>query len=551
MIAIIFTLLLTLLYPPAGLSNPAPTPSSLKIKITYSADAHSGTLTGRAYFILSRKHEPEPRFQARRGTGAPIWGQNFKDIKPGESIVIDGATFGYPLESITDIPAGEYYLQGFINVYTEFKRADGHTLWMHQDQWEGQSWVRSPGNMYSDVKKIKIDPSESGSITLQCKNVIPPVEIPKDTKWVKRIKFKSKLLSDFWGQPMYLGATILLPKDYDKHPNTHYPANYIQGHFSLRAPHGFRENPPKTGGDRWGRRGYQFSQFWMSDSCPRFIAVTFQHPCPFYDDSYAVNSPNTGPYGDAIMQELIPRIEEEFRIIRKPYARVLSGGSTGGWIALALQIFHPDFFGGAWSLCSDPVDFRYYQIVNIYKDKNAYYTDYDWLRVERPNCRRPDGNIRYTMKDENLHELVIGDRSRGGGQWDIWEACYSPIGEDGYPKPIWDKRSGEINHDVAKEWKKYDLRHILETQWQELGPKVKGKLHIYTGTMDSFYLNEAVILLEKFLESTTDPYYDGVVAYGEKEPHCWGPRGAELIRLFEKHITKNAPEGEDTNQWKY
>jgi hypothetical protein len=274
------------------------------------------------------------------------------------------------------------------------------------------------------------------------------------------------------------------------------------------------------------------------------IAVTFQHPCPYYDDSYAVNSSNVGPYDDAIMTELIPRIEGQFRIIREPYARVLSGGSTGGWICLAMQIFHPDFFGGTWSLCPDPVDFRYYQIVNIYEDRNAYYREYEWMRVERPNTRSTDGNIRSMMKDENFFELVVGDRSRGGGQWDIWEAAFGPIGKNGYPKPIWNKRTGEIDHEVAEYWKEhFDLRYYLERHWPEIGHKLRGKLHIYTGTMDSFYLNNAVVLLEEFLELTDNPHYDGLVMYGERQPHCWGPRGSEILELFAKHIGARAPAG--------
>ena len=525
--------------------------ASLKVEIVYSSEGVTGPITGRAYFIVSKSDdEVEPRFRVGRGVGSPIWGLSLDALKVDEAVVLDGSVFGFPVESIDDIPAGEYNVQGFINIYSEFRRADGHTLWMHNDQWEGQRWNRSPGNLYSDVQKITIDPARPQTIRLVCDHVIPPVEIPPDTKWVKRIKFESPMLTAFWGRPIYLGATVLLPKGYDEHPDVEYPVVYIQGHFSLRAPFGFSDAEPESE-NRWARRGYEFYQYWNSDDCPRMIAVTFQHPCPYYDDSYAVNSPNVGPYGDAIMEELIPRVEATFRIIRKPYARLLTGGSTGGWISLALQIFYPDFFGGTWSLCPDPVDFRYYQIVNIYEDENAYFRNLDWIRLERPNCRETDGNIRFFMKDENLTEYVIGDKSRGGGQWDIWEAAYSPIGEDGYPKPIWDKRTGKIDHDVAKTWKEWDLRNILETRWAKLGSKLQGKLHIYTGSMDSFYLNEAVVLLEKFLESTTDPYYDGVIEYGEKKPHCWGPRGKDLLELMKAHLIEHVDPAGDTSAWLY
>ena len=524
--------------------------TALHFEISFTSDAHADPITGRVYVILSKNDRREPRFQTGYTNGVPFWGKNIETLKPGDSSVLDGAVFGFPLQSINDIPPGEYFVQAFINIYTEFKRADGFTLWMHNDQWEGQRWNRSPGNLYSDVMNVNIDPTESKPIRLVCTNVIPEITMSADTKFVKRVKCQSKILSDFWGQPIYLGATILLPKGYEEHTDVYYPVNYVQGHFSTRAPYGFSEQTQSSGG-RGRRGGEDFSSFWLSDSCPRMIAVTFQHPCPYYDDSYAVNSPNVGPYDDAIINELIPYVEENFRIIRKPYARVLSGGSTGGWICLAMQIFHPEFFGGTWSLCPDPVDFRYYQIVNIYEDRNAYYRDYEWMRVERPNTRSTDGNIRSMMKDENFYELVVGDKSRGGGQWDIWEAAFGPIGEDGYPKPIWNKKTGEIDHEVAEYWREhFDLRYYLEKNWSWLGPNLVGKIHIYTGTMDSFYLNNAVILLEEFLELKENPYYDGVVMYGEREPHCWGPRGIEIIKLFEEHITKNAPLGEDAMKWK-
>jgi len=330
--------------------------SAVKFEISFSEGARSEPITGRVYAIISTSNNRELRFQTGF-TGAPIWGKNIYDLKPGEAATIDNETFGYPLESIDDIPPGKYYVQGFINIYTEFKRSDGHTLWLHNDQWEGQRWNRSPGNLYSAVDSLYIDPASPQTIKIRCDSVIAPVQIPPDTRWVKRIKFQSKILTDFWGQPIYLGATVLLPKGYDEHPDVYYPVNYLQGHFSLRAPHGFRTDEPEGDNPR-AKRGYEFYQFWQSDSCPRMIAVTFQHPCPYYDDSYAVNSPNVGPYGDAIMKELIPYVEEHFRIIRKPYARLLSGGSTGGWESLALQLYHPDFFGGTWTGCPDPVDFR-------------------------------------------------------------------------------------------------------------------------------------------------------------------------------------------------
>ena len=509
--------------------------SRFTFAVAFPPSAHAQPITGRAYAIISRTNRREPRFQTGY-TGVPIWGKNIDGLKPNEDAVIDDGIFGYPLESIREIPPGEYYVQGFINIYTEFKRSDGHTLWLHNDQWEGQRWNRSPGNLYSDVEKVTIDPSKPQTVRLVCKNVIPPVQIPPDTKWVKRLRFQSKILTAFWGRPIYLGATVLLPKGYDEHPDVYYPVNYVQGHFSLRAPHGFRE-PGSAGPRRPGRLQSDFYEYWTSDDCPRMIAVTFQHPCPYYDDSYAVNSPNVGPYGDAIMEELIPKIEETFRIIRKPYARLLSGQSTGGWESLALQVFHPDFFGGTWTGCPDPVDFRRFQLQNIYEDQNMYYRVHEWMKTDIPETRSTDGDVIYTMQTRLHFENVIGDKDRSGEQWAIWEALFTPIGEDGYPKPLWNWRTGEIDREVAEQWKKWDLSLYLRENWSRLGPKLAGKIHLYVGDMDEAYLNLGVRLLGEFLENTKNPHFDGVVKYGNGAGHCWMPTGAELFELFEAHLS--------------
>jgi hypothetical protein len=470
-------------------------------------------------------------------SGVPFWGVNVTRLAPGTGAIIGDTVFGYPLESIRDIPAGEYYIQGFVNVYTEFRRADGHTLWMHNDQWEGQDWRRGEGNLYSEVRKVFIDPARAETIELVCKKANPAVSIPEDTKMVKRIRIQSKLLSDFWGVPMFLGATVLLPNGYDEHPDRFYPVNYQHGHFSLGVPFGFRD--PSSPAAASGRSDQGFTGFWLSDSCPPLIAINILHPCPYYDDSYAVNSPNLGPYDDAIMQELIPLLETKFRIIRKPYARILSGGSTGGWIALAQQVFHPGFYGGAFSSCADPVDFHYHQIVNIYEDKNAYYIGNEWTRIDRPNTRRTDGNVRSTMSGENLFELVVGDKTRSGGQWDIWEAAFSPVGPDGYPMRVWDKRTGVINRAVAEQWKKYDLHAYLKENWPAIGNDLRGKLFIYMGDMDTYYLNNAMELLAGFLKETKDPYFDGIIDFGRKKPHGYGPRGIDLVKLMAQQIEKN------------
>ena len=461
------------------------------------------------------------------------------DLAPGDPVTIDRSTRGYPVTNIDDLTPGRYVIQALLNVHTKCERSDGHTIWVPLDHWEGQSWRRKPGNLRSKPKEIEIVARAETTIDLVLDDKIPPIALPSDTEHVKRFRIRSRILSDFWGQDILIGATVLLPKGYDRHLEVHYPVNYSHGHFSLRSPGGFG-------------RGRSFDRYWLADDTPRYVMITIQHPSPYYDDSYAVNSANNGPFGDAIHQELIPEIERRFRVIAEPWARQVSGGSTGGWIALALQTFYPDFYGGCWASCPDSPDFRYHQIVDIYRDPNAYWIEHDFMKVDRPTRRRTDGNIAAMMKDENWFELTVGDKNRSGGQWDIWEATFSPVAEDGYPKRLWDKRTGVIDPDVAAYWRdNYDLRHILQRDWKTLGPRVAGKFHVFMGDMDSYYLNNGCYLLEQFLESAQDPPYGGSFEYGRKNGHCWGPQLDRLFRLMTEHIEKTAPEGADLKSWRH
>jgi len=542
--------------------------SGPRFEIRFPQSVHAEPITGRAFVIISRDNSTEPRFQAgARYMGCPFFGVDVEELPGGRAAVIDEDTPGYPLHSLRDLPTGEYYVQAFVNIYTQFHRADGHSIWAHMDQWEGQSMFSSPGNLFSDVQKIHLD-QQGYLIQLQTSKVIPPVVVPVDNAWVRHIKIQSELLTKFWGQPIYLGAAVLLPRDYDSHTDVFYPVDYEQDHFRLTPPYHFREDPPSApSGTVLAMReaeGYQLYKDWSSDNFPRMVTVNFLHPTPYFDDSYAVNSANNGPYGDAIMTELIPYIETHFRIIRQPYARVLSGGSTGGWESLALQLQHPEFFGGAWVYYPDPIDFRRWGVANIYEDENIFYAPRatatalgttDWQKVRRPWIRLPDGQMLVDFHQETELEEVLGSKGRSGEQNDIWQATYGPMDADGYPKPLWDARTGIINHEVARYMRDhgYDLRFYMEKNWNRIGPKLVGKLHFYVGDMDHYYLNLAVYLTEDFLKSTKDPYYAGSFDYGRPlKGHGKRPTGAgEMIRQMATEITKNAPAGESTSLWKY
>ncbi|MEM6377705.1 MAG: alpha/beta hydrolase-fold protein, partial [Bacteroidota bacterium] len=435
--------------------------SKLRFEISFPDSLSQEALTGRMFLAFGENTDRPPRLQVGR-YGVQFFGVDFEDLKPGETVVIDGSTLGYPQRALLDVPPGKYYLQAVLSKYTKFERADGHTLWMHNDQWEGQNWRRSPGNLYSDVLEVDIQPTSSKTYQLVMSQEIPPIELPEPTPWVQSFKIKSEILSEFWGQDMYLGATVLLPKGYAENPDQYYPTVYHQGHFSLRPPLGFREDPEN-----------KLYQRWTSDDFPRFIGVTLQHPTPYFDDSYAVNSANNGPYGDAIHQELIPELEKRYRSISESYARVLTGGSTGGWESFALQVMYPDFYGGTWSFAPDPLDFRNVEGINIYEDENAFHRKMGAYTVPIINTRVPEtGAIRLTSEQRNLMELVNGTKGRSGQQLDIWSAVFGPVGTDGYFKPLFDKETGEVDPSVAEYWKEnYDLRHYLESNWEVLGPK--------------------------------------------------------------------------------
>ena len=527
---------------------------SPRFEITVPARAHAAPITGRVFVILSRQEDKDLRDQIGNWEQeTPFFGVDISALAPGSAATIDADTLGYPLKSLRQIPAGDYYVQALVNVYTEFHRSDGHTIWAHMDHWEGQQFNRSPGNLYSAVQKIHLDPAAGYDVHLQADHVIPAIKMPADTPWVKRVKIQSKLLTKFWGQPMFIGATILLPKDYDKHPDAHYPVIYEQGHFGL-APPLFIQTEAPGDGNKYRSMGYAGFQAWSGDNFPRMIAVTFQHPTPYFDDSYAVNSANDGPYGDALMQELIPYLEEHFRIIRQPWARVLTGGSTGGWESLALELYHPDFFGGTYTGFPDPIDFRHYQLSDIYNDPNAFEVPgYEWVARERPLMRTAEGQVVETVRQMSQLEEVLGSHGRSGQQLEAWEAVYGPVAADGYPEPLWDKRTGVINRQVADYMRDhgYDLRDYAAKNWTKIGPMLTGNIFIWVGDMDNFYLNLAVYDMEDFFKQ--HPEAKAHFEYGRPEKgHGWFPWSiGDFVKMMSQHVEAHAPPSTDFKSWNY
>jgi hypothetical protein len=539
--------LATLLAPPLA--------AQPRFEVSIAPAAHAQPITGRLIVFVSKRDQPEPRL-ILGPQGPAIFGIDLDRLRPGATAIVTDSAASYPL-SLRELPPGEYWVQAVVNLYERLRRSDGKTIWVHMGDGRVEFFNNAAGNLYSDVQKVIVGPS--AVVRLEVTKVMPAPPKPVDTEWLKHVMIQSDKLTKFWGRPIYIHAHVLLPKGYAEHPTVRYPTIYSLGHG--RAPFSFSTTPstrprgdinPVTGTES----GSDFHQSWIGDGFPRVIAVSLEQSTPYFPDSYSVNSANNGPYGDAIVEEVIPELERRFRMIGKPYARQLEGASTSGWQSLALQLRNPDFFGGAWVLQPDPIDFRRHQLVDIYADTNAFtLTAGQFLVAERPFRRSVEGQPLWRVRDVSRFEAVLGSRGRSGYQLEGWEALFGPVGPDGYPVPLWDKRTGTIDKSVAAYWRDngYDLREYAQRHWPTLGPKLAGKLHFFSGDMDDFYLNLAVYRFEEFLKSTTNPKSDAEFIYGRPmKGHSWHvePWG-EFVKRIARTIRAQAPKGENTAGWNY
>ena len=561
----------------AALALCAVAASAQSFSVTFSKEASAQPLDGRLLLVLSTDPSDEPRNQINDSPRTQIvFGVNVDGWQPGNATIVDAGAWGYPIPSLRDVPPGQYTVQAVLNKYETFHRSDGKTVKMHMDQGEGQHWNSSPGNLYSRPRQIELE-AGGAPIDLLLDQVIPPIETAADTKYIRHIRIQSDVLTRFWGRPMFIGAIVLVPEGFDAHPDSRFPLMIFHDHFVSEISD-FRTEPPDPNlkpdySERFHLAGYnriqqeeayKFYKKWISPGFPRFLVVKIQHANPFYDDSYAVDSANVGPYGEAIENELIPAIEKKFRAIGQGWARFVYGGSTGGWEALAVQIFYPDHYNGAFAACPDPIDFHAFTNIDLYTDKNAFYLEGAHTRIAQPSMRDYLGHTFISTQQINRYELALGDHGRSGEQFDIWQAVYSPVGEDGYPQPIFDKVTGEIDPKVAEYWRRhYDLEAILERDWPKLGPKLRGKIHIYVGSDDTYFLNDAVYRMQDFLDSTKNPPYDGEVTYGPRAEHCWNgdptlPNAYSRLHYETQYlpkildrIQKTAPPGADLTSWRY
>lgn len=383
-----------------------------------------------------------------------------------------------------------------------------------QNMDDGQENV--PGNLYSEVDSIVLSPNVQ--INLNLEKLIPPFEIIKN-KFVKSVVIKSKLLSDFSGKPRYLQASVLLPSGYFDHPERSYPICYRAPGLNGRAYY-----------IRDFITDHKFADWWFTEQAPQIIYVCLDSQGP-YGDIYQVDSENNGPCGKALTEELIPEIERQVRYDTRSKMRYLVGYSTGGWIALGLQIFYPDFFDGAWSYSPDPVDFNHFGLIDMYADESIFYNKYGYLQ---PGRRTIYGEPIRSMKDWIADENVVSRTNNylvSGGQFGAYNAVFSPKGKDGLPALAFDPVTGKIDHDVAKQWEKYDLKKILEHNWATLGPKIQGKIWIWTGDMDNLYSNVGTRFLKDFLDKTENPKSDAKISFTPMAGHCqeWNDKDALIL----------------------
>jgi hypothetical protein len=476
----------------AALDAPRRPPSLLRFEVTIAKGLLPTPTDGRLLIVIARRKRPEPRTSIGEvGMDAPpVLGGDVKGAA-GATFVVDRHAAIFPLRNLVNLPAGQYTVQAVF--------AHNRDLCLPS----------APGNLSSAPVTAYLSHARPTVVKLELSKQVPADDLPLDKGLLRFVKLRSPRLSKFHGRPIYLRAGVILPAGYEEEKDRRYPLRVVIGGFGTRFTEVREMMKAKS----------RFRKLWLAKGTPRMILLHLDGAGPF-GDPYQVNSANNGPYGDAVTQELIPYVEKRFRGVGQPHARVLDGASTGGWVSLALQIFYPDYFNGAWSHCPDPVDFRALEVINIYKDENAFANSFGF---DRPAARTRQGDVWYTVRHEVQRETVLGrgdNWALSGKDWGSWNAVFGPRGADGLPVPIWDGKTGKIDKSVLDQWQKYDLRLVLERDWRVLGPKLRGKLRIWVGDADDYFLNNAVHLLNDFLQRAR-PAYEGKITFGRRKGHDW------------------------------
>jgi hypothetical protein len=440
-----------LLAAPAVAAEPKP----LEFRVTFDKSVSAEPFTGRVFVMLTKSTTAEPRFGPSWFKPEPMFARDVKGWKPGEPLVIGANALAFP-ERLAKLPKGNYGIQAVM----DFDRGE-------------RNFSTAPGNGYSKVLRQELDPAATGPVALTIDRVVKPREF-KETERVKLVEVESKLLSDFHKRKVKLRAGVVLPKSFASEPKKRYPVVYEIPGFGGTHFDALRVSPDRTDVD-----GVEMLWVMLDPSCR-------------LGHSVFADSENNGPCGKALIEELVPAVEKQYRGLGVPAARLVTGHSSGGWSSLWLQVTYPDFFGGVWSTAPDPVDFRDFQRINVYRPGVNMFLDEQ--KEPRP-IARSKGKPTLFYKPFSDMDRITGH----GGQLDSFDAVFSPRGADGRPRPLWDRDSGAVDADVAKHWEKYDIRLTLENNWKSLGPKLAGKLHVYVGADDTFYLDGAAVLLKESL----------------------------------------------------
>lgn len=459
---------------------------------------------GRFLVFLVNNKFSEPRYQIWPSPSAKsfIFGKTFTDFSPTQTITVDKSWQGIDQNTLSAIPEGEYSIQ------------------VLYDQSNHEANPNEAGNLYSTPQSITLNENKEIDLILDSK-----IEEKKviDHPLVRHEIFKSEILSSFWNKPMHLHASILLPKNYDN--KKIYPIRYNVAGYSGRYTRVIRLIKNK-----------KFMDWYMSTESPEVITVFLDGDGPF-GDSYQMNSDNSGPYGESLITELIPYIESKYRGTQSSETRFVDGCSTGGWVSLGLQLYYPETFNGCFSYSPDAVEFENYQLINIYKDENAYINEFGNKRpVMRSTAGEPMLNLERFISYENVLGRT-GTYVTSGGQFSAHTALYGPKGQDGYPVPLFDPITGMINKEVAKHWEKYDFKKYLEKNADHLVPKLKDKIYVWMGDMDNFYLNPSTRQFSEFVNSK----YPEINATFEFEPmagHCTEFSNQRVLEQIQERLEK-------------
>ena len=440
------------------LSGSAIARAAVEFEVTLDPAVAQQPVSGRLYVFLSQHPFQEPRDGPNWFAPEPFFGIDVKDFQPGTTRRVDDAAAGFP-NRLSKLAPGKYRAQALL----------GHNP-------DLASQGRAPGNAYSRVIEVDVSAGPVQTVALSFDRIVPPKKFP-DVEWVKQVSVSSQLLGNFFKREVLQEASVTLPAGYDEHPERRYPVIYEVTGF---------------GGSHWDALR-QKAPPQAAEGETDFIVVLLDAQCDWGHHVYADSATN-GPRGRALVEELIPEIDRRFRTVAAPAGRLLAGHSSGGWSSLWLQVSHPDFFGGVWSSSPDPVDFRDFQQVDLYAQPplSMYF---DEQGKPRPIARMGGKAVLFYPSFGKMDD-VLGR----GGQLRSFEAVFSPLGADGLPRKLWDRTTGHIDPEVARAWEKYDIRLQLERNWKTLEPRLRGKLHITVGSLDTFYLDGAVLRLADALK---------------------------------------------------